>query len=613
MSSTSLAYPKTRRSDHVDTYHGQSVPDPYAWLENPDAAEVVQWVDEQNAVTQSWLASSEDRALLKARLMSLYNYERFSCPFRRGAHYFYFYNTGLQNQSVLMVQDGLQQPERVLLDPNTLAEDGTASLGEISFSEDGTWLAYGVSRSGSDWQTIEVMHVDTRVVQTKDKLSWVKFSSIAWTHDIAGFFYSRYPTPQSFAGNESDEQHKKGSETEKLENHRIYYHRLGTEQSEDIAVFATPDHPNWAMQSEVTDDGRYLLIAISESTDPVNRLYYYPLTEQLSYGLSGPIDDYAIVRLVDTFDNKYQYITNDGTVFYFKTNLDAPRYRLISIDVSRSGRDGWADVIEQKEDVMTHVTCINDDKLVIVYMHNVSDELHVYGLDGKRIQSIALPDIGCIQGLSGRKQDTQCFYQFTSFLHPGAIFSVDLTSSPLTPQLFRETKLAGFDAAAYKTEQVWYESKDGTRIPMFVVSARSQSLPPAQPLPVHLYGYGGFNISITPSFSVNRLIWLQQFGGVYVVANIRGGGEFGEDWHDAGVREKKQTCFDDFLGAAQWLIQNKYTEPRLLSISGGSNGGLLVGACINQRPELFGAAIAAVGVMDMLRFHKFTSATQNTH
>ena len=488
-SSSFLNYPKTRRSDHVDTYHGQSVADPYNWLENPDAADVVQWVDGQNALTQSWLASSEDRALLKQRLMSLYNYERYSCPFRRGqVRYFYFYNTGLQNQSVLMVQDGLHAPERVLLDPNALAEDGTASLGEIAFSEDGTWLAYGVSRSGSDWQSIEVLHVETGKVQEKDKVHWVKFSAISWTHDNAGFFYSRYPAPQSFAGNESDEEHKKGSETDKLENHTVYYHRLGTEQGEDIRVFATPDHPNWAIRTEVSDDGQFLLIAISESTDPVNRLYYYKLTDQLSYGSTGPIDDSAIVRLIDTFDNKYEYITNDGTTFYFKTNLDAPRYRLISIDVSKAGKDGWRGVVEQSEDVLTHVTCINENKLVIVYMHNVSDQLHVHGLDGKRIQSIALPDIGCIAGLSGRKQDSQCFYQFTSFLHPGAIFSVDLSSSSLTPQLFRETKLAGFDASAYKTEQIWYKSKDGTSIPMFAVSARSQSLPPAQPLPVHLYG-----------------------------------------------------------------------------------------------------------------------------
>ena len=303
----------------------------------------------------------------------------------------------------------------------------------------------------------------------------------------------------------------------------------------------------------------------------------------------GAIEDGAIVRLIDTFNNKYEYVTNDRQhVFYFKTNLDAPRYRLISIDVSEpTGKPTCRDVIEQQDDVMTYVTLHQStNKLVIVYMHNVSDQLHVYGLDGSRIQSIALPDIGCIQGLSGRKQDTQCFYQFTSFLHPGAIYSVDLSSRTLSPQLFRETRLAGFDAAAYRTEQVFYESKDGTRIPMFVVSARSQTLPPAQPLPVHLYGYGGFNISITPSFSVSRLIWLQQFGGVYVVANIRGGGEFGEEWHNGGVREKKQNVFDDFIAAAEWLIQHKYTEPRLLSISGGSNGGLLVGACINQRPEL---------------------------
>ena len=504
MTSSRLTYPKTRRSDHVDTYHGQPVPDPYNWLENPDAVEVVQWVDQQNELTESWLASSDDRALLKERLMSLYNFERYSCPFRRGTHYFYFHNSGLQNQSVLLVQDGLRAPERVLLDPNTLAEDGTASLGEIAFSEDGTWLAYGVSRSGSDWQTIEVLQVDTGRVQEKDKLHWVKFSSVAWTHDHAGFFYSRYPTPQSFAGDERDEQHKKGSETDKLQNHTVYYHRLGTEQSDDVKVFATPDHPDWILRSEVTDDGRYLLLAISESTDPVNRLYYYPLTEQLSYELSGPIADNAIVRLIDTFDNKYAYITNEGTVFYFKTNLNAPRYRLISIDVSQTGKAGWRDVIAQTEDVMTNVRCINRDKLVIVYMHNVSDQLHVYGLDGQHIQSIALPDIGCIDGLSGRKQDSQCFYQFTSFLHPGVIFSVDLTSGSLSPQLFRETKLAGFDASAYKTEQVWYESKDGTRIPMFVLSARSQSLPPTRPLPVHLYGsdrHNAHNLPRSPASS----------------------------------------------------------------------------------------------------------------
>ena len=621
-----LAYPATTRSEHVDTYHGTSIPDPYDWLENPDSPATSAWVDAQNSLTQSYLSTSPDRSLLQQRLKVLYNYERYSCPFHRGARFFFFRNDGLQNQAVLYRQAGLKGEPEVLLDPNLLAEDGTAALGTYAFSEDGEWLAYGVSRSGSDWQSIELLRVADGVRSEEDVLRWVKFSSIAWTHDGQGFFYSRYPTPSSFSANEDDVDHKKGSETDKLEHHSVYYHRLHTPQSADVLVFSTPQQPKWMNSAEVTDDGAYLLLTISESTEPVNRLYYFPLSSSLSYPLTSAIPDASIVRLIDTFDNEYSYITNDASQFYFKTNLDAPRYRIIAADLAafqpgEAAPVQWREVIPHREDVLTSVVCVNEKELVTVYMHDCSENLQLHSLQGELIMRIHMPDIGCVAGLSGRKQDSLFFYQFTSFLHPGMILSVELATPPtsssstrtVTPQLFRETRLKGYDASAYKTEQVWFTSKDGTKVPMFIISAKASPSPPPAPVPVHLYGYGGFNIALTPSFAVSRLIWMQQFQGIYVVANIRGGGEFGEEWHKAAVKDKKQNCFDDFIAAAESLIERGYTSPQLLAISGGSNGGLLVGACVNQRPDLFGAAVAAVGVLDMLKFHKFTSHHRTPH
>ena len=422
MSSTSAAsdpgerieYPVTRRSDHVDDYHGTAVPDPYDWLENPDSPETTAWVEAQNAVTQRFLSGSADRPLLKQRLLSLYNYERYSCPFHRGSRYFFFHNGGLQNQSVLYKQETLDAAETVLLDPNTLSEDGTAALGTYAFSEDGQWLAYGVSRSGSDWQTIELLRVDDGALQAADSLRWVKFSSIAWTHDHAGFFYSRYPTPASFVGVEEDADHRKGSETDKLEHHSVYYHRLHSTQAEDVLVFATAHQPKWMNSAEVSDDGRFLVLSISESTEPVNRLYFYPLPESLSFDLQSAIPESAICRLVDTFDNEFSYITNEGGRFFFKTNLQAPRYRIVSTDVDSwtAGRAEaaavqWTEVIEHKEDVLSFVSCVNQTELVAVYLHNVSECIHLYGLDGNFRSTIDMPDLGCVAGLSGRKKDSR--------------------------------------------------------------------------------------------------------------------------------------------------------------------------------------------------------------
>ena len=408
-SSNRIAYPPTRRSDHVDVYHGTSVPDPYQWLENPDSPDTVAWVDAQNSATQSFLAASPHRSALKARLKELYNYERYSPPFHRGARYFFFRNDGLQNQAVLYKQDGLHGEPSVLLDPNAISEDGTAALGAYDFSEDGEWLAYGVSRSGSDWQSIELLRVADGAKEEADVLTWVKFSGIAWTHDGHGFFYSRYPTPSSFHANAADAEHKKGSETDKLEHHAVYYHRLHTAQSEDVLVFSTPHEPKWMNSAQVSDDGRYLLLTISESTEPVNRLYYFPLSASLSYPLSGPIPSDAIVRLVDTFDNEYAYVTNEDSRFFFKTNLDAPRYRIVSTDIDAfsGGAVEWTEVIGHKEDVLTSVACVNGKELVTVYMHNCAESLQLYGLDGGFVMDIAMPDIGCVAALTGRKHDTR--------------------------------------------------------------------------------------------------------------------------------------------------------------------------------------------------------------
>eukprot|EP00164_Ancoracysta_twista_P001386 GFYU01001808.1.p1 GENE.GFYU01001808.1~~GFYU01001808.1.p1 ORF type:complete len:731 (-),score=242.18 GFYU01001808.1:192-2330(-) len=591
-------YPVARRDDTVvDDFFGTKVADPYRWLENPASTseETQEWMAAQNKITEGFFDGCDARGPFKDRLTQLLNYNRYTCPVKRGNAYYYSKNDGLQNQYVMYQQKSLDGESTVFLDPNKLSEDGTTSLGSSKFSKSGDLFAYSLSHSGSDWKTLYVKNVETGK-DLDDKLEWVKFSSMAWTHDDKGFYYARYPTPESLKDSDDPEK-QRGTETDAAKDQKVYYHRVGTPQSEDVLIFeAPPGEEKWLFGVEVSDDGKYLIITIYESCDPVNRFYYADIS-------AGPIPAAdSVVKLIDNFDAAYDYITNEGTVFYLKTNLKAPKYKLITIDLSSPAQENWKEIIPEKDDVLEAVTCANNTMLPVIYMHDVKQIFQIYDFEGKLVTDVALPSAGSVGGLAARKEDCELFYSFTSFLYPGTIYRYNFETN--TSTVFRESELKGFDPEPYKTEQVFYPSKDGTKIPMFIVSRKDVQMDGTNP--VLLYGYGGFSISLTPSFSVTRLLWIQHLGGVLAIPNLRGGGEYGEDWHVAGTKEKKQNVFDDFQCAAEYLISEKYTSAQKICIQGGSNGGLLVGACVNQRPDLYGAAIAQVGVMDMLRFHKFT-------
>ncbi|KAG9282339.1 prolyl endopeptidase [Astyanax mexicanus] len=585
-------YPSAFRDEAVvDDYHGQKVPDPYSWLEDPDSEKTQAFVNAQNQLTLPFLEECPVREVFKERMTELYDYPKYSCPFKRGNRYFHFYNTGLQNQSVLYVQENLEAEPSVFLDPNTFSDDGTVALRGYAFSEDGEYLAYGTSASGSDWVEIHFLRVDGATL-LEDRLERVKFSCMSWTHDGKGLFYNSYPDQEG----KSD-----GTETSTNLNQKLYYHVLGTPQSQDVLCAEFPEQPKWMSGAEVSDDGRYVLLSIREGCDPVNRLWYCDLNT-LPNGITGLL---PWVKLIDNFDAEYEYVTNENTVFTFKTNLDAPRYRLINVDFANPEQSQWKELIPQHDkDVIVFATCSFSTNLFVCYLHDVKNVLKMYQLaSGEELKTFPL-EVGSIVGFTGRKKDSEIFYYFTSFLSPAVIYHCDLTKAPLQPHVFREVTVKGFNPAEYQTTQVFYPSKDGTQIPMFIVHKKDIQLDGSHP--AFLYGYGGFNISITPSYSVSRLIFVRHLGGVLAVANIRGGGEYGETWHKAGMLGNKQNCFTDFQCAAEYLIKEGYTSSKKLTINGGSNGGLLVGACVNQRPDLFGCAVAQVGVMDMLKFHKFT-------
>ncbi|KAJ7519090.1 hypothetical protein O6H91_20G022400 [Diphasiastrum complanatum] len=594
-----LDYPDVRRDGSVvEDYHGVPIADPYRWLEDPDSKEVKDFVERQIQLTDSVLKTCEGRDKLREKITDLFDYPRYDCPFKQGQKYFYFHNTGLQAHSVLYVQDSLEGKAEVLLDPNQLSEDGTVAVSVYSFSEDAKYLALGISGSGSDWVTIKVLRVENRMMQL-DILSWVKFSSISWTHDNKGFFYCRYPAPTN------EETVDAGTETNSNLHHQLYYHFLGTDQSEDILCWKDPDNPKWLFGSEVTDDGKYLIMTLEEGCDPVNRLYYFDLST-----LTNGLEDLRHTRtslqfqkLIDNFEAQYELIANNGSIFTFRTNKNAPKYKLTRVDLNNPAV--WTDVIpESEKDVLESVHCVNEHQLVVCYLSDVKYVLQIHELDtGVLTQQLPL-EIGTISAVSGRRKDKEVFFSFTSFLTPGIIYRCDLTKNNLELDVFREIIVKGFDRASFETRQVFAPSKDGTRIPMFIVSKKDLVLNGAHP--ALLYGYGGFNISITPAFSISKIVLIRHFGAIFASANIRGGGEYGEEWHKAGCLGIKQNCFDDFQACAEFLIREKYTQPGKLGIEGASNGGLLVAACINQRPDLFGCALAQVGVMDMLRFHKFT-------
>lgn len=538
-----------------------------------------------------YLERCEVRNLFKERMTELYDYPKYSCPFKRGSRYFHFYNTGLQNQSVMYVQESLEAEPTVFLDPNTFSDDGTVALRGYAFSEDGEYLAYGTSASGSDWVEMRFLQVEG-AVPMEDRLQRVKFSCMSWTHDGKGLFYNSYPEQEG----KSD-----GTETSTNLHQKLYYHVLGTPQAQDCLCAEFPEQPKWMSGAEVSDDGRYILLSIREGCDPVNRLWYCDL-QSTPQGITGLL---PWVKLIDNFDAEYEYVTNEDTVFTFKTNLEAPRYRLINIDFSSPAQSGWQELIPQHDkDVIVFATCTYSTFLFVCFLHDVKNVLKMYQLSsGEELRTFPL-DVGSVVGFTGRKMDSEIFYYFTSFLSPAIIYHCDLTKDPLQPRVFREVTVKGFDPLDYQTTQIFYPSKDGTQVPMFVVHKKGLQLDGSHP--AFLYGYGGFNISITPSYSVSRLIFVRHLGGVLAVANIRGGGEYGETWHKAGMLANKQNCFTDFQCAAEYLVKEGYTSSSKLTINGGSNGGLLVAACVNQRPDLFGCAVAQVGVMDMLKFHKFT-------
>jgi len=572
-----LHYPAAATNDVVDTYHGTKVADPYRWLEDDNSDATKAWVKSQNGVTFGYLDQIPQRGPIRDRMTKLFNFERFSTPYQSGGRYFFSRNNGLQNQSVWFTATSPDAEPTLLVDPNTFSADGTVSMGAPVPTEDGKTVAYQISRSGSDWQEIRVRDVATGK-ELPDRIEWVKFSGTAWAKDGSGFYYSRYDAPKAGA-----------ALTQVNEYQKVYFHRLGTPQSDDTLAYERKDQPKWGFGAGVSEDGRYLVLGISQGTDTRNRVFYRDLEAK----------DGAMVELLNDFDASYNFIGNDGPVFWFLTDLKAPRGRLIAIDTRHPERANWKELIPQNDATLTGVGVVGD-RLACEYLRDARSQVRLHRIDGTFEKEVELPGIGSAGGFGGRRTEMETFYSFTSFTVPGRLYRFDFKTG--TSTLWKQPKV-DFDPDAFETKQVWVTSKDGTKLPMFVTHRKG--LKPDGNTPVLLYAYGGFNISITPAFSVGNLVWLEM-GGIYAVPNLRGGGEYGEEWHQAGTKLRKQNVFDDFIASAEWLVANGYTNPKKIAIQGGSNGGLLVGACLAQRPDLYGACLPAVGVMDMLRFHKFT-------
>ena len=571
-----LTYPRAKTVDQVDDYHGVKVADPYRWLEDTDSADTQAWVEAENKLTFGYLDQIPYRKAIRDRMTKLWNYERFTVPQQHGGRYFYQHNNGLQNQSVLLVADSLHAEPRVLLDPNTLSSDGTVALTGEAVTDDGRLMAYGTAASGSDWQEWHVRDVDTGK-DLPDLIKWVKFSDASWTKDGKGFYYSRYDEPKGTALRDTNYFQK------------LYYHQLGTQQSDDKLMYERPDNKELGFAGVVTDDGHYLVIFVFQGTSPKNRLYYKDLTKP----------DSEVVRLLDDFDAEYQFINNDGPVFWIRTDLNAPRGKLIAIDTRHPERANWKTVVDQSADKLEEANVV-DNRFLLSYLKDARSEVRVHDLGGKLLRNVDLPGIGSAAGFEGKRKDKETFYSFTSFISPTTVYRYDPETG--RSSVFKQPKV-DFDSTQYESKQVFYKSKDGTRIPMFLTYKKGLKLDGQNP--TLLYAYGGFDISMTPAFSIPTVVWLEM-GGVYALPNLRGGGEYGEEWHLAGTKERKQNVFDDFIAAAEWLIANKYTSTPKLAVRGGSNGGLLIGAVETQRPDLFGATLPLVGVMDMLRFQKFT-------
>ena len=572
-----LTYPAAPTSNQVDDYHGVKVADLYRPLEDPDAGPVRAWIEAENALTFGYLEQIPAREKIRLRMKELLNYERFSVPFKRGSRYFYSHNTGLQNQDVFYWLPSLNAEPRLLLDPNTLSADGTVAVSGMEISDDGALVAYSLSTSGSDWQEWHLREVASGK-DLPDVIRWSKFSGASFSKDGRGFFYSRYDEPKEQTMLRDSNYYQK-----------LYYHKLGAPQSDDELIYKRDDQKEWGFSGDVSEDGRYLIIHVSEGTDPKNRIYYKDLKDPAS----------KVVPLLDEKDAVYNFIDNDGPVFRFVTDLNAPMGKVIAIDTRHPGREKWKTIIPEAKDKLEAASTL-DNKFVAMYLKDAHSEVKVFDLHGRYLREVELPGLGTAMGFGGLRRDKETFFQYAGFATPGTIYRYDVASGEST--VFRKPALK-FNPDDYETRQVFYSSKDGTRVPMFITAKKGINLDGANP--TLLYGYGGFDISLTPSFRASSLVWMEM-GGVYAVANLRGGGEYGEPWHMAGTKLQKQNVFDDFIAAAEWLEANHYTQPSKLAIQGGSNGGLLVGACLTQRPELFGAALPQVGVMDMLRFHKFT-------
>ena len=568
-----ITYPSTERVDQTDNYHGTSIADPYRWLEEDTAPAVEDWVKTQNQLTQAYLSDIPYRDKIASRLSELMDYARLSSPFRAGDYYFFYKNDGLQNQPVIYYQKGLTGEPQVFIDPNTYSEGGTTAITLLSFSKDNKYVAYSIAEAGLDWQEIHFMEIASRK-KLPDSLSWVKFSGASWYKD--GIFYSRYPEPLQAS--------KKSG---KNKNHQVYYHALGTDQAADPIIYEDLDHPDFNHYTYATEDKAYLVLNATPGTDGFSTYY-----KQLG-------SDSPFVQLFDGYSNKSYIIDHREDHFWVLTDIDAPKYRLVRIDITQPEKEHWQEILPETEHLLQTVNT-GGGKLFANYLKDATDRFIQMDYDGSNQMEIQLPGLGSASGFSGKKEDKILFYAFTSFLYPNTIFKYEIESGVSTPFFTADLK---FDPTDYEERQVFYPSKDGTSIPMFLVHKKGLKLDASHP--TYLYAYGGFNISLTPSFSSTRLILLEN-DGVFAMPNLRGGGEYGEDWHQAGMLDKKQNVFDDFIAAAEYLIDEGYTTSQRLAIAGGSNGGLLVGACMTQRPALFGMAFPAVGVLDMLRFHLFT-------
>ncbi len=573
-SAQNLQYPSTKKIDHIDNYHGTQIADPYRWLEDNNSEETGQWVEAENKLTESYLSSIPFREKLKNRLTELWNYERYSAPSKIGDNYIFYKNDGLQEQSVVYIQKGLDGTPDVFINPNTFSTDGSISLAGLSFSKDYKYATYLISKGGSDWREIYVMDAETKKL-TEDKILWAKFTGASWYKD--GFYYSRYDEPK--AGEEL-----KG----KNEFQKLYYHKLGTQQSEDKLIIEDKANPKRGFGAGVTDDERFLIINVWEGSSSNNGLMYKDLTKESN-----------VKWLFDKFDAEYSLIDNVGNMFLMMTNLDAPKNKIILIDPENPSKENWQVIIPESQHVIQGASYMNG-KLIVTYLQDVANHVYAYDLNGKLLYEVELSGLGTVGGFGGKKEDNETFFTFTSFTYPPTIYKYNVEENK--SELFRKADVK-FNMDGYETKQIFYNSKDGTKIPLFIVHKKGLKLDGSNP--TLLYAYGGFNIAMQPSFSVTRIPLIEN-GAVYALACLRGGSEYGEEWHKAGMLDKKQNVFNDFISAAEWLIENKYTSPAQLAIQGGSNGGLLIGAVINQRPELFKVAFPMVGVMDMLRFHTFT-------